>query len=155
MPSLLTVIIELGWLLLIVAFAAVSVFPIYGTITHDLLIINGVLALLFACNFRLAVFFRQIPYLKFLVIQVPLFLLNPVLFFKVLGKMQEMFNLFDMHDLSFFIAPASHDSISRMNDAYSFFKKEFVLFSVGLLVLIVIAELRVLLAFVKRIREMD
>lgn len=146
---------ELGWLLVMGAFSAVCVYPISGIITREFALVNAVLAVGFAFYFRMVLFFRQIPYLKFLAVQVILFFSNPLLFIKVVSKMQEIFYLIDVYDVTFFLVPGTQDAVSAMSGAYSFFKKEFVLFSIGMLILIVLAELRVMLAFVRRIKEME
>lgn len=137
------------------AFSAVCVYPISGIITREFALVNAVLAVGFAFYFRMVLFFRQIPYLKFLAVQVILFFSNPLLFIKVVSKMQEIFYLIDVYDVTFFLVPGTQDAVSAMSGAYSFFKKEFVLFSIGMLILIVLAELRVMLAFVRRIKEME
>lgn len=136
-------------------FSYACIFPINGIIAQQFLLINVVLALLVAYYFRLVIFFRQIFYLKFLVIQVFLFFTNPLLFFKAIGKMQEMLYLFDSHDLYYFISPDSKASAYGMNEAYHLYRNEFLLFSVGLLILLSLSEMRIVLAFVERIKKME
>lgn len=136
-------------------FAFVCAIPFQEIIAREFLMLTIILSLLFAFYFRMVIFFRQIFYLKFLAVQVLLFFSNPLLFVKTLSKMQEMFALFDSHDLLHFIVPGFQASTYQMNDAYHFFKKEFVLFSVGLLILIVFTELRIVLAFVERIKKIE
>jgi len=147
--------VEIAWLIFIAAFAACSAYPIYGLIADDYIIAIIVLAMLFAFYFRLVVFFRQVAWLKFLPVQILSFIINPVLFLIALNKMQDMTFLFDSYDLLHFMAPGADVDTYEMNDAFHLFRKEFTLFSVGLLILLLLTELRILMAFVKRVREME
>ncbi len=147
--------VEIAWLIFIAAFAACSVYPIYGIIADGYIIVTIMLAMLSAFFFRLAVFFRQVPWLKFLPTQIILFILNPVLFIIALNQAQEMVFLFDSYDLLYFMVPGLGADIYDMHESYQLFRKEFLLFSVGLLILLALAELRIAEAFVKRIREME
>jgi len=152
---LLSASVELLWLLLIACFSFACIYPIHGIIANQYILVNGVLAFLIAFYFRIAVFFRHIFYLQFLAVQVLLFFSHPLLFLKTWSKMQELFYQFDSYDLTFFIIPGLRASTYEMNDAFHFFKKEFILLSVGWMILIVAVELRVLLAFIERIRKME
>lgn len=147
--------VEIAWLIFIAAFAACSVYPIYGIIADEYINITIIVAMLSALFFRLAVFFRQVPWLRFLPVQIILFLLNPVLFIVILNQSQDMVFLFDSYDLLHFMVPGLDADIYDMNESCQLFRKEFLLFSVGLLILIALAELRITAAFVKRIREME
>ena len=149
------VAVEIVWLLLIAVFAAGSVYPLYGIIAKEFIVVNIVLAMLLTFYFRLVVFFHQVASLKILAVQVILFIVNPILFIGVLNKIQNMLFLFDSHDLLYFIIPNTDVNVYRMNSAFHLFRKEFLLFAVGLMIVLVLTELRIALAFVKRVREMD
>lgn len=147
--------VEIFWLALIALFVILSVIPLYGVIADNYLQQNIVLALLFAFYFRSVIFFNQIPYLQPLAIQVLLFLGHVPLFVTVLGKIQDMIYLFDTYDIRFFFNPVAILSPVAMIEKFQFFKSEFLLFSVGSLILTVMMELRIILAFIQRIRKIE
>src|SRR6185295_17467427 len=147
--------IEFFWLLLIAAFAAVVSIPVFGIVADDYLKLNVLIAILFALYFRMVVFFRQIPYLKYMPIQILLFFLNIPLFIKVLGKMQVMFFQFDTFDLTSFLVPDHGLTPEAVLSKFHLYRNEFLLFSVGLLILIVLTEFRLILAFIERIKKIE
>ena len=147
--------IEAGWLLLFGAFAAASLFPAHGVIANHFLQHNFLLALLFASLFRFALYFRQIVWLGWLPLQIILFILIPIVFVISIGNMQNMVETFDTHDLRHFIVPGSDSTVYDMNNAYHFFKNEFVFFSVGFLTMLAMVEFRLALALFERIRRME
>ena len=145
--------VEIFWLALIGAFVILSALPLYGIITDEYLQQNLALALLFAFYFRAVVFFKQIPYLQPLPIQVLLFLGHIPFFVTVLGKIQDMIYLFDTYNLTFFFAPSAALPVDALIGKFHLFRSEFLLFSVGLLILIMLAEFRIIFAFIERIRK--
>lgn len=147
--------VEIFWLSLIGLFVILSAIPLYGIITNEYLQQNIVLALLFAFYFRTVIFFKKIPYLQPLAIQVVLFLGHIPLFVTVLGKIQDMIYLFDTYDLLFFFSPNAGLTPVVVIDKFHFFRSEFLLFSVGLLILIALTEFRIIFAFIERIRKIE
>lgn len=147
--------VEIFWLALIALFVILSIIPLYGVITDNYLQQNITLALLFAFYFRSVIFFNQIPYFQPLAIQVLLFLGHIPLFVTVLGKIQDMIYLFDTYDIRFFFNPAAILSPDAMIEKFQLFRSEFLLFSVGSLILIVMMELRIILAFIQRIKKIE
>lgn len=147
--------VEIFWLALIALFVILSVIPLYDVITDNYLQQNIALALLFAFYFRSVIFFNQIPYLQPLAIQVLCFLGHIPLFVIVLGKIQDMIYLFDTYDIRFFFNPAIILSPDVMIEKFQLFRSEFLLFSVGTLILIVMMELRIIQAFIQRIKKIE
>jgi len=147
--------VEIFWLSLTGVFVLLSALPLYGIITNEYLQQNIVLALLFGFYFRTVIFFKQISYLQPLAIQVLLFLGHIPLFVVVLGKIQDMIYLFDTYDLFFFFSPDAGLTPAVIMEKFHFFRSEFLLFSVGLLILIVLAEFRISFAFMERIKKIE
>lgn len=145
--------VEIFWLTLIALFVLLSVIPLYGVIADNYFQQNILLALLFAFYFRTVIYFKQIPYLQPLAIQVLLFLAHIPLFVTVLGKIQDMIYLFDTYDLRYFFIPDIALTPAQLVEKFKWFRSEFLLFSVGLLILIVLTELRIIQSFIGRIRK--
>lgn len=147
--------VEVFWFSLIALFAIFSLLPLNGIIKNDFLGVNLVLALLFAFYFRTVVFFKNIPYLQFLAVQVILFLAHIPLFVAVMGEIQEMIYRFDSHDLNTFFNAETGLAPHQLLGKFQLFRSEFLLFAVGLLILVVFTELRIIFAFVERIRKIE
>lgn len=154
--ALLLIATEFFWWALFLVIAVVSILPIAGFIRQDLLLINGGLAVVFAACFRYVIFFNKVEYLKPVGVKVLLFLANIVFFFWLLNSMQDFLALFDDHDISFFLTddatPLSGEKILSM---YGFFKKEFLFFSVGILMLSFFLELLLMRGILQRVKNIE
>lgn len=146
---------EILWVSLTGVFALLCILPVAGIIADGYVRQNLFLAVLFAFYFRAVIFFRQTPYLQLLAIQILLFFGNIPLFIIVLGKMQDMFYLFDSYDLVFFFQPAVGLLPDTLLEKFQFYRNEFLFFSTGTLILIVFTELRLVMAFVHRIKKIE
>ena len=146
---------EIFWFSLIALFTILSAIPLFGVIKDELLQTNVILAALFAFYFRVVLFFRQIPYLQPLGVQLLLFLGNIPLFVTVLGVIQERIYAFDTADLRQFFHADAILTPETLIDKFQLFRTEFLLFSVGLLILVVLTEFRIILAFVERIKKIE
>jgi len=153
--QLLPLSVELFWLLLIAAFSFLCVLPLDGVIARIFLQVNFFMAALLVFYFRAVLFFRQVFYLKILAVQILFFIGNIVLFFMVLGKAQDMFFQFDTNDITWFLAPGNEATAIDVLKWFQFYRNEFTLFSVGILILLVLLELRIVAAFIQRIKKIE
>ncbi|GIV33913.1 MAG: hypothetical protein KatS3mg031_1448 [Chitinophagales bacterium] len=151
-PFRLTLGTELFWLLIALLCAAMAAAPVYRWVAEDFLITLAAMGFLVAPYFRAGMFFRDIPYLRFLPIQIGLFFFNIFLFVQTLKNVDNMIFLLESNDVSLFFS-GNHLPADELLLQFNFFKKEYLLLSVALLVLIAFCELRVLFALFERIRK--
>ena len=144
---------ELFWWMLFFLLAVLSILPITGFIREDLLLLNGGLAIIFAACFRYVVFFNKVTYFKPTVVKVILFIAIIVFFFWLLNSIQDFLALFDDHDISFFLTETNTITGEQMLSRYGFFKKEFLFFSVGILILMFFLELLVIGGILRRVKK--
>ncbi len=151
---LFTFSVELFWILVAVAFAFIVAYPLMGFINQHFLALNIFMATLAATYFRWTIYYKNIPFLKFTAVQVPLFVFNSILFFVVLDKINEMIFMMDTYDLNLFLTANQEKKGLEINALFYLYKKEFLFFSVGLMILTITIQLRLLQSFFERIRKM-
>lgn len=145
---------EIFWWILILIFCLIAILPVVNTIHPAHVKLIAIFSLLFIVLFRFLLFTNQIVYLKPTAVKIILVLLIPVCFYYVISLIQDYLVHFDDYDLSGFLNRENLNASGMdMNSAYQFFKKEFVLFSVGNLILMLLLELRLILQLLQRLRK--
>lgn len=140
---------EMLWGLLIVIFTAIAILPLYEVLDASFLRVNLLLILLFTILFRYTIFLNQTPYLKPMWIRFILVITAIIIFFQIFKQMQDFFELFDTHDVNFFLRKDRIVSLSPdiIQEKFAYFKKEFVFFSTGSLIVIAAFSLRTTASF--------
>jgi hypothetical protein len=140
---------EMLWALLIGVFTAIIIFPLYQVLDASFLRVNLLLILLFAILFRYTIFLNEIPYLKTKWLRFILVVAVLIIFFQIFKQIQDFFELFDTHDINYFLRKDSVVKLSPevIQNKFAYFKKEFVFFSTGSLIVIVAFSLRVIASF--------
>jgi hypothetical protein len=141
----LSVFNEIMWAILAAVFAAAVLLPLYEIIDATFLRVNVLLALLFIILFRFILFLEKIPYLSPLWMRLFVVLVLSFIFYRIFSEIQYFFELFDSHDINDFLRKdkavlLSHDVVQQK---FGYFKKEFVFFSTGNLILTVALGLRI------------
>ena len=145
---------EIFFLLVFVIVAALSVFPIYDIINTEYLLLNIGFGVAFLSLFRFVLFKKQVMLLNYLMPEVLLFFLNIVAFFWVVYKIQDIHFLFDNFDISFFLKSNEQMiSADKIAEGYHFFKQEFLFIAVGVLVLILVFQFRIIGALLTRVKK--
>ncbi len=135
----LSVFSEMLWWVLIVVFTAIVLYPLHLVLDAGFLRINIGLVVLFTILFRYTIFLEQVKYLAPLWVRFMSVIIAGILFFQVFIQMQSFFELFDTHDMNDFLTknPESRFAPEVIHEKFDYFKKEFVFFSTGNLILIV------------------
>ncbi len=140
---------ELLWGLLIIIFTAIVILPLYEVLDASFLRVNLLLILLFAVLFRYTIFLNQIPYLKPMWVRFILVIASIIIFFQIFKQIQDFFELFDTHDINFFLRKDKTVTLAPeiIQDKFAYFKKEFVFFATGSLIVIAAFSLRTIASF--------
>jgi len=140
---------EILWALLIGVFAAVFLLPLYDVLDASFLRINLLLILLFAILFRYTIFLNQTPYLKPMWIRFILVITVLIIFFQIFKQTQDFFELFDTHDINFFLRKDRLVNLSPdvIQEKFAYFRKEFLFFATGSLIVIIAFSLRTVASF--------
>ena len=147
---------EIFWWMLFFLIAGLSLIPVVGIIRQDLLLVNGALAVIFSACFRYSIFFNKVVYFKPVGVKELLLLANIVFFFYLLNGVLDFLALFDNHDISFFTAENNTvTSADKILIIYHFFKKEFLFFSVGTLILLFFLELLLIGGILERVKKIE
>jgi hypothetical protein len=119
---------EILWALFTAVFTAAVLLPLYQIIDASFLRVNFLLLILFVTLFRFILFLEKIPYLS------PLWL-----------RLIIVLALIDTHDIGNFLRKDKTPEIAPevIQQKFDYFKKEFVFFSTGNLILIVAFGLRI------------
>jgi hypothetical protein len=140
---------ELLWGLLVIIFTAIVILPLYEVLDASFLRVNLLLILLFAVLFRYTIFLNQTPYLKPMWIRFILVIASIIIFFQIFKQIQDFFELFDTHDINFFLRKDKTVTLAPeiIQDKFAYFKKEFVFFATGSLIVIAAFSLRTIASF--------
>jgi hypothetical protein len=141
----LSILNEILWIFLAFVLVWAVILPLYQVIDITFLQVNVLLILLFVILFRYILFLEKISYLSALWVRLILVLALSFIFYRIFSEMQFFFELMDTHDVSRFLRT---DNTIRMapetiQKHFSYYKKEFVFFSTGSLILTVILGLRI------------
>jgi len=153
--SILSFLADIFWLALIAIIGFLLVTPFFSVIQNEFLLFNFLLGFSFMVLFRFSIFYHSIFILKPTLIKILFFLFNIFLFVYVLNNMQFMFFTFDLYDPTAFIKTFSSLSHDEINRKFLLFKEQFVLFSVGTLVMVVIFQLRLFGSFLRSLQKID
>lgn len=146
---------ELFWWMLFLLVGVLSIIPVAGTIHQDFLIVNGIMAVIFSACFRYVIFFNKVVYFKPVAIKVLLLFANIYFFFWLINHTQDFLGLFDHHDISFFMQENTDVFGDKLLVKLGFFKKGFLFFSVGILILLVFLELRLMGGILDRVKKIE
>lgn len=148
---------ETLWLILAALFTGVILFPLYQTLQISLLHFNALLIFLFPILFRYILFFRKTPYLASLWVQVCMLLLMPWLLYLIMGHTRLFLEMLDTYDIdTFFIdSDTTRHQLEKIQSNFLYFKKEFVFFSTGTMLLMIIFMMRTVAALWMRLRSKE
>jgi hypothetical protein len=136
---------EILWALFTAVFTAAVLLPLYQIIDASFLRVNFLLLILFVTLFRFILFLEKIPYLSPLWLRLIIVLALSFIFYRIFTEMQYYFELIDTHDIGNFLRKDKTPEIAPevIQQKFDYFKKEFVFFSTGNLILIVAFGLRI------------
>ena len=136
---------ELLWWLFTGVFLALVLFPIQGYIKPEYQSINILFIVLTVTYFRYILFLDTVPYLSSTWAKVALFIVNALIFFQFLRAIQDFLDVMDHHTLSAFLTEeymfAHADEVQQV---FTYFKKEYIIFATTCLMLLPILNIRML-----------
>jgi hypothetical protein len=137
---------EILWALLTAVFTAAVLLPLYQVIDASFLRVNFLLLILFVTLFRFILFLEKIRYLSPLWFRVFIVLALSFVFYRIFTEMQFYFELMDTHDINDFLRKDRVVNLAPelVQSKFEYFKKEFVFFSTGCLILVVAFGLRII-----------
>ncbi len=136
-------IFELLWLVMAAIITAIVLVPVYGIINNDYLVHNALFIFLTVTYFRLFIFVKKVPYLTNMWMRGFLILPLGISFFLFMLVIQGY--LWDMDGATisrFLTIEKAHQFSKAIDNAYWYFRKEYIFFAVGCQVMTILLTLR-------------
>lgn len=134
---------ELLWCIATAIVAIIVLMPLHGIISNTYLKTNLLLVVVALTYFRYTIYLNQVPYLSTLYVRVLLVFIIGVGFWQFMRRMQDFMYIADNYTISTFLVPekafGNGESLER---AFLYFKQEYLLANIAVLLLSVILGLR-------------
>ena len=139
----LEILSELLWWSATFIVAALVLLPIYGTIANANLKLNLIMIVVSLTCFRYIIFLNQVPYLSLLPTRVALIILVALGFWQFMTQLQHFMFVVDNYTISTFLVPdKSFVDSEAQQAAFIYFKREYLLFNLSVLILSVVLIFR-------------